>query len=71
MGADHPRGQRQDRLTGPDAYGAFVDKRGSNCEFQIGVDFGYARCPGLRKASAVDLIAQAWLGCKPFVDLVR
>lgn len=53
------------------AYGAFVDKRGSNYEFQIGVGFDYARCPGLRKASAVDLIAQAWLGCKPFVDLVR
>lgn len=53
------------------AYGAFVDKRGSNYEFQIGVEFDYAKCAGLRKASAVDLIAQAWLGCKPFVDLVR
>jgi len=53
------------------AYGAFVNKRGSNYEFQIGVEFDYARCAGLRKASAVDLIAQAWLGCKPFVDLVR
>lgn len=53
------------------AYGAFVDKRGSNYEFQIGVEFDYARCAGLRKPSAVDLIAQAWLGCKPFVDLVR
>lgn len=53
------------------AYGAFVDKRGSNYEFQIGVAFDYAKCAGLRKASAVELIAQAWLGCKPFVDLVR
>lgn len=53
------------------AYGAFVDKRGSNYEFQIGVDFDYAKCTGLQKASAVDLIARAWLGCKPFVDLVR
>jgi hypothetical protein len=53
------------------AYGAFVDKRGSNYEFQIGVAFDYAKCPGLRKASAVELLAQAWLGCKPFVDLVR
>ncbi|MBI3197674.1 MAG: hypothetical protein HYZ40_09215 [Rhodospirillales bacterium] len=53
------------------AYGAFVDKHGSNYEFQIGVAFDYAKCPGLRKASAVDLIARAWLGCKPFIDLVR
>ena len=53
------------------AYGAFVDKRGANYEFQIGVDFDYAKCPSLRKPSATDLIAQAWLGCKPFVDLVR
>jgi hypothetical protein len=53
------------------AYGAFVDKRGSNYEFQIGVEFDYARCAGLRKPSATGLIAQAWLGCKPFVDLVR
>lgn len=53
------------------AYGAFVNKRGSNYEFQIGVEFDYAKCAGLRKASATDLIAQVWLGCKPFVDLVR
>ena len=53
------------------AYQAFVDKRGSNYELQIGVAFDYAKCAGLRKASAVDLIARAWLGCKPFVDLVR
>ena len=53
------------------AYGAFVDKRGSNYEFQIGVEFDYARCAGLRRASAAGLVAQVWLGCKPFVDLVR
>jgi hypothetical protein len=53
------------------AYGALVDKRGSNYELQIGVDFNYARCTGLQEASAVELIAQAWLGCKRFVDLLR
>ena len=53
------------------AYGAFVDKRRSNYEFQVGVEFDYAKCASLRKPSAIDLIAQAWLGCKPFVDLVR
>jgi len=53
------------------AYGAFVDRRGANYEFQIGVEFDYAKCAGLRKPSATDLIAQVWLGCKPFIDLVR
>lgn len=53
------------------AYGAFVDKRGSNYEFQIGVEFDYARSVGLRKAAAVELVAKAWLASKPFIDLVR
>jgi hypothetical protein len=53
------------------AYGAFVDKRGSNYEFQIGVEFDYAKCVALRKPSAIDLVAQTWLACKPFVELVR
>lgn len=53
------------------AYGAFVDKRGSNYEFQIGVEFDYSRCTRLKKASAINLVANSWLGCKPFVDLLR
>ncbi len=53
------------------AYGAFIDKRGANYEFQIGVEFDYAKCIGLRKPSATGLFAQVWLACKPFVDLVR
>ncbi len=53
------------------AYGAFIDKRGSNYEFQIGVEFDYAKCDGLRKPSATNLFVQAWLACKPFIDLVR
>jgi len=53
------------------AYAAFVDKRSSNYEMQIGVLFPYERCPELRQADAVDLIAAAWLACKPLVDLAR
>ena len=51
------------------AYGAFVDKRGSNYEIQMGVVFRYKYCPELREADAIDLVAAAWLACKPLIDL--
>jgi hypothetical protein len=47
------------------AYGSFVNKEGSNYEMQMGVLFPYERCP------ALELIAAAWLACKPLVDLAR
>jgi hypothetical protein len=53
------------------AYGSFVDKERSNYQIQIGMMFRYERCPELHKADAIDLIASAWLGCKPLVDLAR
>ena len=53
------------------AYGSFVDKENSNYEMQIGVQFRYERCPELKRAEAIDLIASAWLACKPFIDFVR
>ena len=53
------------------AYDSFVNKEGSNYEFQMGVVFDYVRCPELRKTDAIDLIASAWCACKPLVDLVR
>jgi len=37
----------------------------------MGVLFPYDRCPELRKANALDLVAEAWLACKPLVDLAR
>jgi hypothetical protein len=37
----------------------------------MGVVFRYEQCPKLRKANAIDLIAAAWLACKPLVDLAR
>jgi len=53
------------------AYGAFVTKENSNYQIQMGVMFRYERCPELRQADAIGLIASAWLGCKPLVDLAR
>lgn len=53
------------------AYGSFINKEGSNYQIQIGVLFRYERCPELQQAIAIDLIAEAWLGCKPLIDLAR
>jgi hypothetical protein len=53
------------------AYGAFADKAGSNYQIQLGAVFRYFRCPELQKATAIDLVARAWLACKPLVDLGR
>jgi hypothetical protein len=53
------------------AYGAFVDKAGSNYQIQIGAVFRYERCPELRMPDAIDLVAHSWLACKPLVDLGR
>jgi hypothetical protein len=53
------------------AYGSFVDKDGTNYQIQIGALFRYERCPELRRPDSIDLIADAWLACKPLVDLKR
>jgi hypothetical protein len=53
------------------AYGSFVNKENANYQIGIGVVFRYDRCPELRKPDALDLIASAWLSCKPLVDLAR
>ena len=51
------------------AYGAFVEKEGSNYQIQVGVVFRYDNCPEVGDEDATDLIASAWLACKPLVDL--
>jgi hypothetical protein len=53
------------------AYGSFVNKQGSNYQIQVGVVFRYERCKKLRNEDAIDLLAGAWLACKPLVDLAR
>ncbi len=52
------------------AYECVVQKKG-NFSFQIGVIFPYKSCPDLKSEKAIDLIVQAWLGCKPLIDLLR
>jgi hypothetical protein len=53
------------------AYSSFANKEGSNYQIQMGVLFRYERCPELRRADAIDLVAAAWLACKPLIDLAR
>lgn len=53
------------------AYDCFVNKEGSNYQIQVGVLFPYDHCPALKGESAIDLIAKAWIACKPLVDLAR
>jgi hypothetical protein len=53
------------------AYSSFVNKAGSNYQIQIGALFRYDRCPELQQADALNLIAAAWLACKPLIDLAQ
>ena len=52
------------------AYECVVQKKG-NFAFQIGVIFPYKSCHELKSEKAIDLIVQAWLGCKPLIELLR
>ncbi len=52
-------------------FGNLVSKRDVNYDIQIGVRFPYERCTKLAEPEAVDLIAEAWLACKPLIDLAR
>ena len=52
-------------------YGSLVRKRGANHVTQVGVRFPYDRCTKLAEPQALDLIAEAWLACKPLIDLAR
>lgn len=53
------------------AYGVFVSKRGTNYQIQLGAHFRYDRCPQLRNASALELVAGTWLACRPLIELMR
>lgn len=52
-------------------YSSFVNKEGSNYQIQLAVRFEYDRCPELQEGNATELIEEAWLGCKPLLDLAR
>ena len=53
------------------AYDAFVRKRGTNYQVQVGVVFPYERCPEVARDDALDLVEQSWLACAPVVSLVK
>lgn len=53
------------------AYDSFVSKEGSNYQIQMGMIFPYDRCPELRKAASIELVAKAWLACEPLVSIGR
>ncbi len=53
------------------AYGSFVNKENTNYQIQMGVVYRYEHCPEMRQPDAINLIAEAWLACKPLVDLSR
>jgi hypothetical protein len=52
-------------------FNAYANKNGSNYEFAIGVQFPYEGCPSMRTPGALDLIAKAWIACKPLIDLAE
>jgi hypothetical protein len=55
------------------AYTTSVDKKSLSLNYQMGmgVDFFYEHCPELGRPDDIELIAKAWLACKPLVDLAR
>jgi hypothetical protein len=53
------------------AYDCFSHKEGANYQIQLGVLFPYEGCPEIQTDRAIKLVAEAWLGCKPLVDLAH
>ena len=44
-----------------------VANKASNLELQVGATFPYSRCPPIRMPNALDHVAAAWIGCRPFI----
>ena len=42
----------------------------SNYQFQVGVWFPYRTCPSIRTAVALEFIADAWIACRPLIDVM-
>ena len=53
------------------AYGSFVNRGKSNYQLQMGVHFPYETCPKLKEPDATNMVAAAWLGCEPLLELAR
>lgn len=50
-----------------DAAQHVVANKASNLELQVGATFPYSRCPAIRMPNALDHVAAAWIGCRPFI----
>ena len=44
-----------------------VANKASNLELQVGATFPYDRCPAIQPPAALDHVAAAWIGCRPFI----
>ena len=52
-------------------FDAFVNKKDSNYQFQIGVQFAHSKCPSMWEPKALDLLAKSWLASKPLIEAAR
>ncbi|MDE0132315.1 MAG: hypothetical protein OXQ32_08675 [bacterium] len=48
-----------------------VANKASNLELQVGATFPYDHCPAIRTVDALDHVASAWIGCRPFIEWLR
>ena len=53
-----------------DAIYECLARKNSNFQIQIGAWFPYKSCDGIRKADALDYIADTWISCEPLLDVV-
>lgn len=44
-----------------------ITNKESNLELQVGATFPYDRCPAIVTPDALDHVAAAWIGCRPFI----
>ena len=51
------------------AFDSFANKR-SNIQMEFGVWMKYERCPEIGTRRALDMIVEAWVSCKPLLDVL-
>lgn len=57
----------------PEWVGAVFDvlkNKNSNLELQIGASFPYRTCQKIAGPNALNFVAQAWIACKPYIDVL-
>ena len=50
-----------------DAAQHVIANKASNLELQVGATFPYDHCPAIQGPDALDHVAAAWIGCRPFI----